>query len=616
MNRLLQHFVDSGGAQGASPARPPIAAPPQSSGGSYNAGNRGSYQRAAPGGPFYYQPPAHPQWPPQQLNEGHNGGHNGLQEISLTSQSTGAMYETVDLNADSSQQHRPPQPQHQPQRLFTPSSAGHRPPSTPNSQGHNYGYKAPTPPSSHVYQQKPPGSTGSASELFANGPPAGPSSGGGNPFRKQSTPVNDPFAASPSGNEAVFGQKVPFTQTNGGEMLGNNTSPVTDPFAAAPTQNGVMFGQPSQNDPFGTAQENRNVFGNGTSAQDPFPAQPPKNAGFNQQKPAAPAGDPFGFTPSHSGSSPFESPAPSNNTNQSIASADSLFASPAPTNAGDWAHSSPPQPSQPPAKTNTGDWSHPPLPLPSQPPAPSNTGEWSHSPPPQPSQPPAQAHELFANDASSLFGDTTPSPFQIGQSTAPNISPSPPKPQDNIPPPPPGKPQATAPANRQTNVPPSPAKSQTSVPPSPMKYPETGSPTPQNNASSPPMKPQVSAPASPAMRPEDHLTPAFGSMRLSISKSPMKSGLDVRHMKFPAGKREDDAMSNAPSIAPSRMSMLSTLDDSLKLSDMYKQMTSRLEGEKHDLLKVVSVQAQEISQLKKHIKSLELQLKKCQAHDA
>lgn len=75
-------------------------------------------------------------------------------------------------------------------------------------------------------------------------------------------------------------------------------------------------------------------------------------------------------------------------------------------------------------------------------------------------------------------------------------------------------------------------------------------------------------------------------------------------------------MSNAPSIAPSRMSMLSTLDDSLKLSDMYKQMTSRLEGEKHDLLKVVSGQAQEISQLKKHIKSLELQLKKYQAHDA
>lgn len=119
------------------------------------------------------------------------------------------------------------------------------------------------------------------------------------------------------------------------------------------------------------------------------------------------------------------------------------------------------------------------------------------------------------------------------------------------------------------------------------------------------------------MRPEDHLTPAFGSMKLTTpAKSPFKSGLDVRHMKFPAGKRDDDAMSNAPSIAPSRMSMLSTLDDSLKLSDMYKQMTARLEGEKHDLLKVVASQAQEIAQMKKHIKSLELQLKKYRPQDA
>ncbi|KAG1689031.1 hypothetical protein DVH05_002915 [Phytophthora capsici] len=592
MNRLLQHFVDSGGSQGASPARPRIPAPPQSSGGSYNTGNRGSYQRAAPGGPFYYQPPAHSQWPPQQFNEGQNGGHNGLQEIPLTSESTGAMYETVDLNADSSQQHRPPQPQHQPQRLFTPSSAGHRPPSTPNSQGHSYGYKAPTPPSSQLYQQKPPGSTGAASELFANGPPAAGPSGGGNPFRKQSKPVNDPFAASPSGNDAAFGQKNPFPPVNGGEMFGNNTSSATDPFAAAPTQNGGLFEQPPQNDPFGTAQENRNVFGNGTHAQDPFAAQPPKDTSFNQQKPA----DPFGFTSSHSGTSPFESPAPSNSTNHSMASADTLFASPAPSNTGDWSHPPPPQHSQPPpAPTNSGDQ------------------DWTPS---QPAQPPAQAHELFANDASSLFGGSAPSPFQVGQSTAPNASPSPPKPQVNVPPPPPGKPQANVPVNRQVSVPPSPAKSKTSASPSPMKYPEAGSPTLVNNASSSPTRPQVSAPASPAMRPEDHLTPAFGSMRLSISKSPMKSGLDVRHMKFPAGKREDDAMSNAPSIAPSRMSMLSTLDDSLKLSDMYKQMTSRLEGEKHDLLKVVSGQAQEISQLKKHIKSLELQLKKYQAHDA
>lgn len=109
-------------------------------------------------------------------------------------------------------------------------------------------------------------------------------------------------------------------------------------------------------------------------------------------------------------------------------------------------------------------------------------------------------------------------------------------------------------------------------------------------------------------------------MKLSTpAKSPLKSGLDVRHVfnaKIPIGKRDDDAVSLAPSLAPSRMSMLSTLDDSLKLSDMYKQMTARLEGEKNDLLKVVASQAEEIAQMQKQIKSLEQQLKKYRAKDA
>jgi hypothetical protein len=189
MNRLLQHFVDSsGGAQGVPPTRPPIPAPPQSSGGSYHAGNRGSYQRAAPGGPFFYQaPPTQP--------------HSGLDEIPLTSQSTGGVYETVDLNADSSQQHRPPQyqnhHQNQHQRLFTPPAVGHRPP-----VGHGPPlYKTPTPPGSrdgnrsqHLYHPHAPGSTGSAAELFSSGPPpvvAGPPSSGGssgNPYRRQAAP--------------------------------------------------------------------------------------------------------------------------------------------------------------------------------------------------------------------------------------------------------------------------------------------------------------------------------------------------------------------------------------------------------------------------------------------
>ncbi|KAG6965923.1 hypothetical protein JG687_00005141 [Phytophthora cactorum] len=496
MNRLLQHFVDSGGSQGAPAARPPIPAPPQSSGGSYHAGNRGSYQRAAPGGPFYYQPP-----PP-----------SGFEVIPLTSQSTGAMYETVDLNADNSQQ------------LW-----GHRPPSS--REGNR--------------QQAP----GSASELFASGPPPARKLSGDNPYRRQSNPTASPFTSA-TGNVA---------------MLGNATTPPKDLFAASPTQNGgAMFGHAPQKDPF-AAQENRNVFGNG-AAHDPFAVQPPKDNGFQQQQqqPQRQAVDPFASPSTPSGSSPFDSPAPSNGGYQT---ADSLFASPAPTNNGEWAQ------------------------------------------PTQSTQPPVQAQELFASEpqsASSLFGGQPPSTFH----------PTPPKPQNHASPSP-SKPQTSAPPSDQVRVPPSPAKSQTNIPPSPMKPPIASPPSPMINASSPKMKPQVSVPASPVMKPEDHLAPAFGSMKVATpSKSPLRSGLDVRHMKFPTGKREDDAMSNAPSIAPSRMSMLSTLDDSLKLSDMYKQMTARLEGEKHDLLKVVASQAQEIAQMKKHIKSLELQLKKYRPQDA
>ncbi|KAE8896595.1 hypothetical protein PF005_g4806 [Phytophthora fragariae] len=585
MNRLLQHFVaDSAGGQGPPASRPPIPAPPQSSGSSYHGGNRGSFQRAAPGGPFYYQP---------QPSQTH-----GLEEVPLTSQSTGGVYETVDLNADSSQQHRSPtQQQQQQQRLFTPPPAGYRPPSAPNSQGRPL-YKAATPPASRdapFYQQKAPGS---ASDLFAAGPPPArelfggpPSSGGGNPFRRSSSqPANG------NGDAAMFGDnghmtppKDPFAAN--GAMFAQNTSQ-KDPLAA---QNGSRLGaQRPQNDPFAAPRsgENRNVFNSsapGASAQDPFA---PKDAEVQQQQqqptttemtanlfasaPSNASANPFASTASHSSSSPFEPPAPSNDGgHHSVASADSLFASPAPTYNGEWA-----QPTQCAQQTPS----------------------------------PVQAQELFASEApsaSSLFGGSAPSPFQttppLPRQPQANAPPSPFKPQTRVPP---------SPGKIQTGVPPSPAKSSVNVPSSPMK-PPVPPPSPMVNASSPPMRPQVTVPGSPVMRPEDHLTPAFGSMKLTTAaKSPLKSGLDVRHMRFPAGRRDDDAMSNAPSIAPSRMSMLSTLDDSLKLSDMYKQMTARLEGEKHDLLKVVSSQAQEIAQMKKHIKSLELQLKKYRSQDA
>jgi hypothetical protein len=630
MNRLLQHFVDSsGGAQGVPPTRPPIPAPPQSSGGSYHAGNRGSYQRAAPGGPFFYQaPPTQP--------------HSGLDEIPLTSQSTGGVYETVDLNADSSQQHRPPQyqnhHQNQHQRLFTPPAVGHRPP-----VGHGPPlYKTSTPPGSrdgnrsqHLYHPHAPGSTGSAAELFSSGPPpvvAGPPSSGGssgNPYRRQAAPAHNPFTAPGSGGR--FGNstappKDPFAASpanSAAGMFGRSS----DPFAASPTQDGgAAFGQ---KDPF--AQENRDVIGNGTQvdAQDPFATQPPKETGYRheqqqqqspqpQQRQVSPTANPFASAPSHTGSSPFASPAPSNGGHQRMASADSLFSSPAPTNSGDWAQPAP-SPTQS-APVNNGDWPQPTA-SPAQP-APPNNGDWAQ-PAPSPTRPassPVQAQELFASEApsaSSLFGGSAPSPFQIQTSPTPPRPVSPP--QASVPPSP-AKSQVGAPpspAKSPVNFPPSPMKPPVAAPPSPMKAPTAAPPSPMVRASSPPMRPQVTVPASPVMRPEDLATPAFGSMRLSApAKSPLKSGLDVRHMKFPAGKRDDDAVSNAPSIAMSRMSMLSTLDDSLKLSDMYKQMTSRLEGEKHDLLKVVASQAQEIAQMKKHIRSLELQLKKSRLQDA
>ncbi|KAL4159485.1 hypothetical protein PRNP1_000062 [Phytophthora ramorum] len=602
MNRLLQHFVDSSGSQASAASRPPIPAPPQSSGGSYNAGNRGSYQRAAPGGPFYYQPP------PTHYQQ-RNG--SGLEEIPLTSQSTGGVYETVDLDADSGQQ----------QRRFTP-----------NGLAQSYGYKTATPPGSReahrapFYQQKTPGSTG---ELFANGPPparelfGGPpssSGSGGNPYRRQSNPVNNSVAVNANGG-AMFGHsesvKDPFTASpangNGVGLVGHSAPPPNDPFAASPSQNGGFGGQAPQHDLFATppSEENRNMFGGesvGASAHDPFAVQRPMDSGLQYQQQgyqqqqqhheqlrpassetsaspfaavssnsAAPADpfasapsqstyasvDPFASTPSHSGSSLFDSSAPSNGAHQRMASADSLFSSPAPSNNGAWAQATQPEPS------------------------------------------PAQTQNAFTSEAptaSSLFGGSAPSQFEA----------SPPAPsKSQICASPPQVSFSPSPVNPQAGIPPSPTKSPVNVPPSPMKPPVHAPPSPMINASSPLMRPQVTVPASPVMRPEDHLTPAFGSMKLSTpAKSPLKSGLDVRHMKFPAGKREDDAVSNAPSMAPSRMSMLSTLDDSLKLSDMYKQMTARLEGEKHDLLKVVTSQAQEIAQMKKQIQSLELQLKK------
>lgn len=72
-------------------------------------------------------------------------------------------------------------------------------------------------------------------------------------------------------------------------------------------------------------------------------------------------------------------------------------------------------------------------------------------------------------------------------------------------------------------------------------------------------------------------------------------------------------VSTAPSVALSRHSRLSTLDDSLKLSELYHHMVARLEKEKHELLQVVAQQAHEIRQLQHQKHALEVQVTK--SHD-
>lgn len=54
-------------------------------------------------------------------------------------------------------------------------------------------------------------------------------------------------------------------------------------------------------------------------------------------------------------------------------------------------------------------------------------------------------------------------------------------------------------------------------------------------------------------------------------------------------------------------SQVTTLDDSIKLADMYKQMAERLQGEKQDLLKVIATQADQIAALQRRVATLEQQ---------
>ncbi|TDH74284.1 hypothetical protein CCR75_001986 [Bremia lactucae] len=493
MNRLLQHFVDSGTAQPPPVSRPSIPVPPQSSGGSYHAENRGSFHRAASGGPFYYQPPPTP---------------NKLEEIPLTSQSSGVMYETVDLNADSTY------PQWVHQTLNNREESGQK-------------------------------TLSSAVELFDSGPPPIQELPSSNLYERQSS---NPFASSTE-NVAMLMNTSPrmndLPAENGGAMS-KHDSPKS-PLSASCSQNNThKLDKRLPIDAIEACQTR-------SSPRDQQVVQPV---------------DPFASSCTHSSNTPFDTP--SKNDYQS---SDCLFTSSGSLNKANRALSEPLQY--------------------------------------QPTF--VQAHELFANEipsASSLFGGDMSSPSQSPFSTLPaattlqsstiqdKASSSRSTPHGN---------------NLSTLLPKPPLK----VPCAPMRPPLASSPSHITTTFFSSTRLPVCL-SSTLTRPENHATFALSSLKMDTPTTvSVKSELDARHMRFPHQKKgDDDTMSNAPSVAPSRMSMLSTLDDSIKLSDMYKHMATRLEGEKDDLLKIVSKQAREMAQMRLHIKSLELQLKNCRPQDA
>ncbi|CAH0483025.1 unnamed protein product [Peronospora belbahrii] len=557
MNRLLQHFIDSPDTPSASPSRSSIPIPPQSLGGSYHGINRGSYQRAAPGGPFYYHPP--------NINA-QSPGVTGLDEIPLTSQSTGGIYETVDLNTDTT---------------TTASSS-----STTTSQAQvlftatNESVVAPRRssfPASRTMESAAP-------VLFSNGfpPMKERPKNEENPYRRPSKSMSN-LSFGPRGNMKMT---MTITKQSGYDPMDTNS--MTTSLASDQMQTSVI------EDPFVSTthtEEKRNVVENGnqlqannTMKETNMTQSLEKETGYlqdqdRQEQPVCSSADLFASATSRSDTSVLPSSSSMNEEQEHIPSADSLFGSSVPTNHTDWTRS----------------------------------GSFAQSS--QPASKLVEAQKLFSDkesSASSLFRANASTTSHVRHSTSTNLRID----ASHLPPKPPvgGLP---SPVKSHVGILPSPAKSQTNLSPPPMK-PPVGSPSSaRNDAITPPMRPHVASSTPSVMKPEEDYYTVSGSMRPSIhAKHPLKSESGVQHMKSPAGKRDDDAISNAPSIALSRMSMRSTLDDSLKLSDMYKQMTARLEGEKHDLLKIVASQAQEIALMKKHIESLEMQLKKHETQDA
>jgi hypothetical protein len=59
----------------------------------------------------------------------------------------------------------------------------------------------------------------------------------------------------------------------------------------------------------------------------------------------------------------------------------------------------------------------------------------------------------------------------------------------------------------------------------------------------------------------------------------------------------------------------SSLDDSIRLAEMYKQMAERLETEKSDLLKVLADQTDQFYQMQEYIQSLEREVEEYRSKD-
>lgn len=142
--------------------------------------------------------------------------------------------------------------------------------------------------------------------------------------------------------------------------------------------------------------------------------------------------------------------------------------------------------------------------------------------------------------------------------------------------------------------------------------------------------PKRTPPRSPPLPPSPALSAASRGRSLSRAASPSKpthrrtgssssmsgvvwDGRQARGGAFPSRPRSVDwsfegerrgSTATATTAALGR-SQVTTLDDSMKLADMYKQMAERLQGEKQALLKVVADQADQIAALHKRVAALE-----------